>query len=84
MSLGWHDLAGMTGVALILASYLMLQLRRWSPTRPAYSLANAAGAALVLVSLTYEFNLSAFVVEVFWLAISLFGLWRSWQIRRSP
>jgi hypothetical protein len=32
------------------------------------------GAGLVLISLFGEFNLSAFLVEFFWLIISLYGL----------
>jgi hypothetical protein len=32
------------------------------------------GALLVVVSLLYRFNLSAFLVEIFWLLISIYGL----------
>jgi hypothetical protein len=77
MSAHWHNLAGMAGVALILVSYLLLQTGRMRASQPRYSLANAAGAALILFSLMYEFNLSAAIVESFWLLISLYGLWRS-------
>jgi hypothetical protein len=45
-----------------------------------YSMANGFGAALVLVSLWFNFNLSAFVIEIFWLLISLLGIIRG--IRR--
>ena len=34
------------------------------------------GAALILLSLAFDFNLSAFLMEAFWLGISLFGLTR--------
>ena len=43
---------------------------------------NAAGALLVLVSLLYAFNLSAFVMEVAWLAVSIYGIVRGRKIRR--
>lgn len=79
----WSDLAGGVGVAAIAGSYLLLQLGRLDARRPAYSAANALGAALVLLSLAYRFNLSAFVVEVFWLGISLLGLARALR-RRGP
>jgi len=42
-----------------------------------YSLTNAAGALLVLISLCFQFNLSAFIIEFFWLIISLYGLSQS-------
>ena len=80
----WHDAAGAVGVAAIAGSYLLLQLGRLDPRSPAYSGANALGAALVLLSLVYRFNLAAFLVEAFWLGASLFGLARSVRRRREP
>ena len=48
-----------------------------------YSVANAAGASAILYSLFYDFNLSAFAIESFWLAISLYGVFRAVRSRRS-
>ena len=69
----WHDLVGNLGVLLIVGSYFWMQLGRISGQSMVYSLLNAAGAASILVSLYFDFNLSAVAVEVFWLAISLMG-----------
>lgn len=55
-------------------AYLLLQLEKLSSSAVSYLLLNAAGALLVIVSLRYRFNLSAFFMEAFWLLISLFGL----------
>jgi hypothetical protein len=74
VSYAWHDLAGNLGVATILGAYLLLQMQRIDARGPAYSLLNALGAGLVTVSLLVDFNLSALVLEVAWLAISLYGL----------
>lgn len=82
MSYGWHDLVGNLGVMLVLGTYLLVQMGRMDLRTPAYSLANAGGAVLILVSLLYDFNLSSFVIEIVWLLISLFGLIR-WQRQRS-
>jgi hypothetical protein len=79
----WYDALGNVGVALIVGSYLALQLGRLRGESALYSGLNAIGAALVLVSLAFDFNLSAFIVEAFWVAISLFGLVRAWQRRRE-
>lgn len=76
MNYGWHDLIGITGVVLVLASYLLLQAGRLQADRLGYSVANAAGAFLILVSLWFDFNLSAFVIEAMWLLISLYGIAR--------
>ena len=74
MNYTWYDLAGNIGVLMMVIAYLLLQLEKLSSTAVSYLLLNAAGAVLVIVSLTFHFNLSAFLMEVFWLLISLFGL----------
>lgn len=82
MDYEFHDLVGNAGVLLILGSYLLVQLRRLDATGVRYLLANGLGAALILVSLLRDFNLSAFLIEVVWLLISLYGLARIFLERR--
>ena len=82
MSLHLFDLAGFIGVVLIIVAYLLLQLEKLPSSSPRYSLMNAAGALLIIVSLIFAFNLSAFIVEAFWFLISLVGLWRSLSARK--
>jgi predicted membrane protein len=74
MKYAWYDFAGNVGVALMVLAYLLLQVSKLRSNDWSYSAMNAIGAALVLVSLFFVFNLSAFLVEGFWLLISLFGL----------
>jgi hypothetical protein len=76
-NLSWFDVVGFIGVLLIVVAYLLLQLDKLPSSSPKYSLLNAGGALLIIVSLIFAFNLSAFIMEVFWLLISLVGLWRS-------
>jgi len=83
-NLTWFDLAGFIGVLMIVVAYLLLQLDKLPSSSLSYSLLNAAGAVLIIVSLVFRFNLSAFIVEVFWLLISLFGLTRSHISRKNP
>jgi len=82
MAYGAHDLIGNLGVAMILIAYLLVQLGRLDPRGFTGSMVNAIGAGLVVVSLTVEFNLSAFVVEAAWCVISLFGAARALRARR--
>ena len=63
--------------------YAMLQLGKISAERPAFSAFNALGAVFILVSLTYEFNLSAALMESVWLVVSLYGLWKALSGRRA-
>ncbi|MEP6787776.1 MAG: hypothetical protein ABJB40_05050 [Acidobacteriota bacterium] len=74
MTYAWYDILGTLGVAVIILTYVLLQLGRIKSEQLAYSLLNAAGASLILVSLYYSFNFPSFIVEFFWLLISLFGL----------
>lgn len=83
MTYGWHDLIGNLGVLLILLSYLLLQLGRVRPDGLRFSLANGAGALLILISLIQEFNLSAFLIEAAWLFISAGGVLRYALRRRA-
>lgn len=81
--MAWYDAVGLVGVAAILVAYALLQAGRYATRDLAYSVLNAVGAALVLVSLWFEFNLSAVVIELFWLAISVYGMWRAWTARAA-
>ncbi len=74
MNYSWYDLAGNIGVLMMVIAYLLLQLDKLSGSSVSYLLLNAVGAVLVIVSLIFNFNISAFLMEVFWFLISLFGL----------
>ena len=82
-NLTWFDVAGFSGVVLIVVAYLLLQLDKLSSSSPKYSLLNATGAVLIIVSLIFAFNLSAFIMEAFWFLISLLGLWKSLTARQN-
>lgn len=80
----WHQWIGLTGAATLVMSYLLLQLGRLSVDGFRYSAANAAGAGLLCVSLAYDFNLSALIIEVFWVLASLVGIGRWYRSRSTP
>ena len=76
MDYSWFDLVGNAGVLLMVIAYLLLQMEKMSSSSLTYLLLNAVGASCVIVSLWFRFNLSALLMEVFWLLISLYGLTR--------
>ena len=78
-----HDIAGILGSTLIVGSYLLLQIGRMRADQLAWPALNGLGALLVMLSLLVEFNLGAFVLECFWLLISLLGLARWMRTSRS-
>lgn len=81
MTYEWHDLVGNLGVVMILACYLLAQMERMGIKDLSYSLLNGLGALLIIVSLYFDFNLSSFLIELVWLAISLFAILRWWMRR---
>ena len=76
MRYSWFDFVGNIGVAILLVTYLLLQLGRLDAHRFPYSALNALGARLIARSLLFSFNMSACMIEIFWVAISLFGIYR--------
>jgi len=84
MDYSWYDFIGNLGVFFLLLAYLMLQLKKLSSDHLSYSLLNGLGAIFIGISLLFEFNLSAFVIEVFWLLISIMGVIGYYRSSRRP
>jgi putative Ca2+/H+ antiporter (TMEM165/GDT1 family) len=78
----WHQWIGIIGTTMIIGSYLALQLGRLASTDLSYSTLNAIGASLLVVSLLFAYNLSALIVEGFWVVISVVGIIRNIRARR--
>ena len=81
MNYGLLDLVGNIGVAILMVTYLLLQLNKLRSDELAYSLLNAIGASLIVLSLLVDFNLSAFLMEVFWVLISFVGIYRYFRLK---
>jgi len=79
----WFDFVGNVGVVMVLATYLAVQADRLDARTLAYSALNAIGAGLITLSLCFDFNLSAFVIEVAWVMISLYGITRRLATRAA-
>lgn len=77
MNLQWYDWVGIIGTAMVLGAFFLLQAGRLSGTSLVYQLLNLFGAAGVLVSLVGRFNLAVFLLEGAWVAISIYGIYRS-------
>ena len=77
------NIIGLAGSAAVLAAYLLLQLGRLGRTNPGFLLLNLFGAAGILFSLAFAFNLPATLIEAVWFAISGYGIIRYLLRRRS-
>lgn len=74
MQYAFHDFIGNIGLVLLLGTYLLLQMDKIDSGRLSYSLLNALASLCIGISLLFAFNMSAFLVEAFWLIISLYGI----------
>lgn len=77
------DIIGMTGTFLVVGAFFMLQLGKANATSLLYNMMNLTGAILLLISLCYNFNLASFVIEIFWIAASIIGLYKYIQNKRQ-
>ena len=69
--------AGVAGALLISGLYLLNQMGRLDAADWRYPGGNLAGSVLIFLSLLEAFNLPSVMIEVFWSAISVFGLVRA-------
>lgn len=70
------DILGMIGVALELWFYMLLHLGKCAAQSLSFSLGNFIGSGLILISLVFSWNFPSFVIEVTWLLISLYGVYK--------
>lgn len=74
------DGLGVIGSLTICGAYLSVSMGWMDARRRRYQAMNAVGSIMLLVSLWFRPNPGAILIEVLWLAIALWSLWR---IRRS-
>ena len=82
MTIAPFDLVGFAGTALIVAAYFSNQQRWLASDDWRFPCLNLVGALLILVSLYFEWNFPSVVIELFWIAISAWGMVRSLAARR--
>lgn len=75
---------GLLGVSLTLFAYALLQMEKLKAEMVMYCLLNIIGSALILYSLWFDWNFSAFIMEGMWLILSVYGLWRVVRYHRRP
>ena len=83
LQLAWYDWIGLAGTLMVLVGFFLLQAGRLAGNGIVYQLLNLFGAAGVLGSLFGTFNPAVFVLELTWVAISAYGILRSFRSRSS-
>jgi hypothetical protein len=77
------DIIGLTGSALFIGAFAYANIAK-SLNKVIFNLANLFGAILLLVSLSVNFNLAAFVLETAWGIIAAVGLIMAIRKSTSP
>lgn len=65
---------GFVGMVFVVVAYLLLQINKYTIKSIQYQLLNLVGAILLLISLFVHFNLGSFIIEVFWIIITIYGI----------
>ena len=65
---------GFLGMAFVVIAYLFLQINKYTIRSLQYQLLNLVGAILLLISLFVHFNLGSFIIEIFWIIITVYGI----------
>lgn len=78
-----YQFIGFVGMLFIVWAYFLLQLEKYTVTSYAYQILNLVGAILLLISLFVHFNLGSFIIEVFWIVITLFGMYKNLKEKRN-
>jgi len=76
------DLIGFAGMFCIVGAFAYSNLAK-EMNMILFNLVNLAGAVLLIISLTVNFNLPTMVLEIVWVGIALFGLGREFVRRRN-
>ncbi len=77
------DIVGITGVGIILIAYFLLQKGTMTLDHISYHIWNLIGAVLILISLIFSWNLASFIIEICWIAISIYGILKLIKRRKS-
>ncbi|MGB3751509.1 MAG: hypothetical protein WA945_08070 [Arcobacteraceae bacterium] len=71
------QIIGFVGMVCIVYAYLLLQLNKIDQKSLKFQMINLLGAILLLISLCVHFNLGSFIIEVFWIIITLYGMYKN-------
>ena len=70
------NITGIIGVSLILLAYFLLQIEKVRSDNIIYPVLNLIGASLLLISLLRFWNLPSVIIEIFWILISIYGIYK--------
>jgi hypothetical protein len=73
------EAAGWIGASLILGAYILLSAGKMQGNSPAYQWMNVIGAAGFILNSGYHGAIPSVAINVLWIAIGGFALWRIYK-----
>jgi hypothetical protein len=77
------NLIGYFGAAVVVFADFLTQRGLLKSDDWRFPATNLTGSVLVMVSLLYHLNPPSVLIEAFWSAISLYGIWRNLGLARA-
>ena len=74
---------GIAGAVTYLLSYFLLQLGKIDGNGNFYAFMNMLAAIFVMVSLTTHFNIGSMIIQISFISLSLYAIFRSFWMRRD-
>jgi predicted membrane protein len=68
---------GFFGMGCVVLAYFLLHADKAHKEDVHYQWLNLIGAILLIISLFVHFNLGSFLIEVFWISITIYGMAKS-------
>jgi predicted membrane protein len=68
------QIIGFIGMLFIVYAYFLLQAQKLEHNSLRFQILNLIGAILLIISLLVHFNLGSFMIEVFWIIITVYGI----------
>lgn len=82
LDLDIYQIIGFVGMLFIVWAYFLLQAGKNGIDSLYYQLLNLIGAVLLLISLFVHFNLGSFIIEVFWIIITIYGMYKNYKLKK--
>jgi len=82
-TLHWSDVVGQCGMLLLVGTYWALQTDRLDSKGFTYSFLNLVVAVLLGINLYFKPVLANITLEIFWAAMSLWGIYKWWKHEKS-